>query len=115
MPVLPFIEDSEENIIAIIELAHEHGAKFIYPAFGVTLRQNQRDWYYNKLDLSFPGIKEQYITAFGNHYECHSPNAKKLWNVFRKKCNEFGMLYKMNDIIEAYQKPYQIVQMSLFE
>ena len=115
MPVLPFIEDSEENIIEIIELAREHGAKFIYPAFGVTLRQNQREWFYNKLDLSFPGIKEQYIAAFGNNYECRSPNAKKLWNIFRKKCEEFGILYKMDDIIEAYQKPYQIVQMSLFE
>lgn len=61
MPVLPFIEDNEENIVGIIQRAHASGAKFIYPAFGMTLRQNQRDWYYHKLDEYFPGLKEQYM------------------------------------------------------
>ena len=56
MPVLPFIEDTVENIGCIVKLAHENGAKFIYPAFGVTLRQNQREWYYDKLDKLFPSI-----------------------------------------------------------
>ncbi|MGE5632045.1 MAG: SPL family radical SAM protein [Caulobacteraceae bacterium] len=54
MPVLPFLEDNEENIRGIIRFAHESGAKFIFPAFGVTLRQNQRAWYYKKLDEKFP-------------------------------------------------------------
>lgn len=59
MPVLSFIEDTADNIRRIIELAHENGAKYIYPAFEVTLRQNQREWYYNKLDQLFPSIKEK--------------------------------------------------------
>ncbi|MDZ4957446.1 radical SAM protein, partial [Clostridium perfringens] len=45
MPILPFINDTEENIINIVRLAKENGAKFIYPAFGVTLRSNQRDYF----------------------------------------------------------------------
>ena len=115
MPVLPFIEDTEENIVKIVELAHENNAKFIYPAFGVTLRQNQREWYYNKLDILFPGIKEKYIASYGNAYECRSLNAKQLWNVFKGKCNECGILYNMNDIIAAYKNPYQTIQLSLFD
>ena len=115
MPVLPFIEDNEENIGRIIELAHENGAKFIYPAFGVTLRENQRDWYYNKLDELFPGVKEKYIKTYGNSYECLSLKVKALWEFFQCKCNELGILYKMEEIIAAYKSPYRKEQLSLFE
>ena len=114
MPVLPFLEDNEENIAGIVKLAHENGAKFIYPAFGMTLRQNQRDWYYKKLDENFPGIKQKYIQQFKNDYECRSPKAKALWQLFRSECDKFGILYKMNDIINAYKKGYEDNQISMF-
>lgn len=114
MPVLPFLEDNEENISRIVSLAHENGAKFIYPAFGVTLRQNQRDWYFEKLDVNFPGIKQKYIEEFRNNYECRSPKAKSLWNLFRNECDKLGILYKMQDIITAYKKGYEEDQLSLF-
>lgn len=114
MPVLPFLEDNEENIEGIVKLAHENGAKFIYPAFGVTLRQNQRDWYYKKLDERFPGIKQKYIEEFANNYECRSPKAKRLWELLKVECDRFGILYRMKDIIEAYKKGYENSQLSLF-
>jgi DNA repair photolyase len=79
MPVLPFIEDSDENVLSIVRLAHQHGAGFIYPMFGVTLRQNQREWYCAKLDERFPGVKMKYVRQYGNAYECVSPRAKQLW------------------------------------
>jgi DNA repair photolyase len=114
MPVLPFLEDNEDNILGIVNNAHENGAKFIYPAFGVTLRQNQRDWYYKKLDENFPGIKQKYLEQFKNDYECRSPKAKELWQVFKRECDKFGILYKMNDIIKAYKSGYENNQMSMF-
>ena len=114
MPVLPFLEDNEENINGIIKLAHESGAKFIYPAFGVTLRQNQRDWYFKKLDENFTGIKQKYIEQFKNDYECRSPKAKELWKVFKRECDNFSILYKMEDIIDAYKKGYEDNQLSMF-
>ncbi|NCC16270.1 MAG: radical SAM protein [Clostridia bacterium] len=114
MPVLPFIEDTEKNIGELIELAHQNGAKFIYPAFGVTLRQNQREWYYQKLDETFPCVKEKYIKTYGNLYECGSPASKDLWRFFREKCNQYGILYKMDDIITEYKKYGQPVQLSWF-
>lgn len=114
MPVLPFIEDNEENVVSIIRLAGEAGARFIYPSFGVTLRQNQREWYYSKLDEHFPGLRQKYVKQFGNAYECPSPKAKELWQVFRAECDRLGILHEMEDIIEVYRKPYRINQLSLF-
>lgn len=86
--------------------------KFIYPAFGVTLRNNQREWYYKKLDERFPGIKAKYISTYGNSYECRSHNSKKLWALFKSRCDEYGILYRMEDIIREYKKPYQAEQLS---
>ncbi len=107
MPVLPFIEDSDDNVVSIIRLASEAGARFIYPAFGVTLRQNQREWYYSKLDEHFPGLRLKYAKQFGNAYEFRSPRATELWRVFCAECDRLGILYKMEDIIEAYREPYR--------
>lgn len=115
MPVLPFIEDNKENVKSIIELAHRNGARFIYPAFGVTLRQNQREWYFRKLEKSFPGIKEKYIKQYGNSYECRSQDAKELWNLFRDECNRIGIIYKMGDIIKEYKRGYGNKQISIFD
>ncbi len=115
MPVLPFIEDTRENIVSIIKLAHECGARFIYPAFGVTLRQNQREWYYKKLDEYFPAIKDKYIKHYGNAYKCSSPKAKELWNLFVYECRKYGILYKMEDIIKNYKSGYGNTQISLFD
>lgn len=114
MPVLPFLEDNEENIRGILSSAYESGAKFIFPAFGVTLRQNQRDWYYEKLDEQFPTLKQEYIKQFGNAYECRSPKAKELWQLFKRECEKLGILYKMKDIINAYKQGYSHDQLSMF-
>ena len=114
MPILPFIEDREENILKIIELAYKNGVKFIYPAFGVTLRQNQRDFYFNKLDENFKGIKQMYIKEYGFSYECPSKHSSDLWKLFKKECDKLGILYRMKDIIEAYKNDYEVKQISLF-
>ncbi len=114
MPVLPFLEDNEENIRGIIRLAYESGAKFIYPAFGVTLRENQKEWYYKNLDEKFPDLREKYIKQFGNAYECRSPKAKALWQLFQEECKRFGIVYKMEDIIKGYKQEFSDNQLSLF-
>ncbi|NLK71630.1 MAG: radical SAM protein [Clostridiales bacterium] len=114
MPVLPFLEDNEDNISNIIDLAYENGTKFIYPAFGVTLRQNQREWFYNKIDEHFPSIRQKYVIQYGNSYKCSSPRAKELWKFFKSRCDQLGILYKMADIINEYQQNYLYEQISMF-
>ena len=114
MPMLPFIEDSEENIQGIVEQAYESGAKFVYPAFGVTLRDVQREWYYKQLEVLFPSLKEKYIKTFGNAYSCNAENSKNLFLHFSNLCEEYGLLYKMKDIIPAYKKQNEPLRLSLF-
>ena len=79
MPVLPFLEDNVENVRAVAEAAAEAGARFVYPAFGMTLRDQQREYYYQALGKGFPGLAERYQRQYGPRYECPSPRAKALW------------------------------------
>ena len=95
MPVLPFIEDTDENICAIVRQAHAAGAKYILPAFGMTLRDRQRDYYYAKLDRLFPGLRPRYEKAFGERYSAAARNARQLGQVFAEMCHELGMATKM--------------------
>ena len=103
-PVLPFITDNEEDIKELVRLAYQNGAKFIHTYMGMTLRENQRDYYYEKLNEQFEGLKEKYIKYYGNRYNCVIPNYKRLYKIFTDECNKYGILYDMKDIINAYKK-----------
>ncbi len=117
MPILPFIEDSEENIRSIVKLGHEAGVRFIYPAFGVTMRSGQREYFFERPDRIFhgSGLPGKYLSRYGSSYECVCPNAKKLWGIFTEECEKFGILYKMQDIISAFRLGYSNTQLSFFE
>ena len=65
--------------------------------------RNQREYFYEQLDKTFPGLKEKYIRTYGNNYICYPLN-NNLENVFKEKCKKYGLLYKMKDIIKAYKK-----------
>lgn len=116
MPVLPFIEDNRDNILNIIHKTADCGGKFIYPSFGVTLRQNQREHFLNKLDEIFPkdDLREKYIKTYGNSYSCISRNVNNLWKIFESECQKYGIIYKMKDIISAYKTRYEMSQLSFF-
>ena len=112
MPMLPFIEDSRENIIGMVRRAAECGAKFIYPCFSMTLRNNQRDYYYDKLDKWFPGLSEKYEAQYGDSYGCVSPKARELKALFQSECERRRIAYHMKDIISGYHKGYLRKQLS---
>ena len=114
MPILPFLSDAPENILGILHSAHKNGAKFIYPLFGLSLRMGQREYFYQKLEELYPGqnLKQNYIRQYGSSYECRSPKAKELWQLFITECNRLGILYKMEDIINAYKSGYDYQQLS---
>lgn len=117
MPILPFLEDSEENVLAVVRKAHLSGARFIYPLFGVTLRQNQREWFLQKLDELFPekNYRTKYQYQYGNDYECRSPKTKELRQLFTAECDRLGILYRMRDIVKGYKAGYEEGQLSMFE
>lgn len=109
MPILPFIEDDEENIRRIVEQAHAHGAAYIIPWFGMSLRDRQRAYYYDKLDDLFPGLKQKYERTFGDQYHCAAPNAGRLARVFNELCDRRGIATRMKQY-----EPVAGTQMRLF-
>lgn len=115
MPVLPFLEDNVENVLSVVDAAADAGAKFIYPAFGMTLRDRQRAYYYERLVQSFPGVKERYEKQYGDRYWCTSPRAKELWAAFSQRCGERGLLYEMKHIISGAKRPYGDTQLTFFD
>ncbi|MCM1024731.1 MAG: radical SAM protein [Prevotella sp.] len=115
-PLLPFIEDAEENVLGIVRGAKECGARAVYPMFGLTMRSGQREYFYRKLEEKFPnsGLAERYAKTYGERYECNSPRAKRLWKVFSEECDRLGLLYEMRDIISAYRQGYGDGQLTFF-
>ena len=92
-PVLPFLNDTEENLDAILGACARVGVKGILCfGMGLTLREGDREYYYAALDRHFPGLKEKYIRTYGNAYELPSPNNERLMARFRSFCREHGIL-----------------------
>lgn len=113
-PILPFITDTEANIVSIVESAKAAGVKYIVQfGFATTMREGSREHFYSELDKHFPGLRKQYEMTFRNQYICPSPKASQLQNVFQQACLEAGILFKPQDIHNLFQSNIQ--QVSLFE
>ena len=95
MPILPFIQDNEENITQIVTQAHEHGASYVLSSFGMTLRDRQRAFYYDKLDRHFPGLRQRYQRQFGDQYYAPANNFKELKAVFEQLCERTGIAVRI--------------------
>ncbi|MBU1144281.1 MAG: hypothetical protein KJ971_00290 [Firmicutes bacterium] len=112
-PIIPFINDSDENITTIIEKGRDAGASFIYPSFGISLEKNQRKDFYNLIDHEFPGLKNVCMDVFGSKKIWISTNASQLKKTFVFECKKKRMFYGMKDIVELI-KPSSTVQIKLF-
>ncbi|MDO5111820.1 MAG: radical SAM protein [Clostridia bacterium] len=98
-PILPFINDTEENLLGILDYCLEAAvAGILNFGMGVTLRQGNREYFYQKLDEHFPGMKARYTRAFGQSYVCASPNSDALTRSFVTVCRRHGMMYKPDEI-----------------
>lgn len=92
-PLLPFINDTTDNVTAIVEACAAAGVYGIINfGMGLTLRDGNREYFYSKLDELFPRLKEKYIRTFGNRYEAESPNAAKLTETFHALCDKYGIV-----------------------
>ena len=116
MPILPFLEDNPGNIRDIVARAAGAGARFIYPAMGMTCRAGQREHFYRALEVAFPGqgLAERYQKRYGTRYYCTSPRARALWEVFQEECDRLGLLYSMKEIVAASWQGCESGQRSLF-
>lgn len=116
-PILPFINDTEENLRGLISYCKEAKVYgIIFFGFGLTLREGNREYFYQKLDEHFPGMKDKYIKYFGSSYEIESPNADKLYKILKEECEKNNIILN-NDYLFSYMSkfPEKEVQYNLFD
>ena len=116
-PILPFLNDTEENVTAILRACADAGVRGVIDfGMGLTLRDGSREHFYAALDRHFPGLKDRYIRTYGNAYLLPSPNAARLQAVFREACEKAGMLSTPEEcfrFLQTLPEPYR--QTSLFD
>ena len=115
-PILPFINDTEENIRAIMEECVRVGVKgVICFGMGLTLREGDREYYYAALDKHFPGLKKKYIERYGNAYNLPSPNERQLFKTFHEICRENSILSTPDECFRFLSDlPEKDIQISMF-
>ena len=116
-PILPFINDTEENITSIMNECVRTGVKGIIDfGMGLTLREGDREYYYAALDKHFPGLKQRYIRTYGNSYELPSPNAKELTAIYKRICKENSMMSNPEECFSYMRElPEKNTQISIFD
>lgn len=117
-PILPFINDTKENLLGILDYCKKAEVKgIICFGFGLTLRKGNREYFYQKLDEFFPGLKQKYIHYYGDSYEVTSPNNLELWGVFNKFCLENGIMNTPEEVfgyLHEFPDKEAYTQLSLF-
>ena len=115
-PILPFINDTKENINGVVDYCIEAGVHgIICFGMGVTLREGDREYFYRALDRNFPGIKEKYQKRYGLSYEVTSDNNYELMKIFRARCCEHGIISDVNECFAyLHEFPEKYEQLSLF-
>lgn len=115
-PILPFINDTKENIEGILDYciqAKVYG--IINFGMGVTLREGNREYFYAALDKHFPGMREKYHRKYGYSYELQSDRNGELMDLFKEKCTEYGIVYDINACFRFLREfPEKYEQMTLF-
>ena len=118
-PVLPYINDTQENIEGILESCISAGVRGILCFnMGLTLRDGNREYFYNQLDRHFPGLKQQYIRQYGNRYEINSPNNAHLMQLFHKTCEKAGMMHDIREIftfLHTFEEQNSVIQTSFLD
>lgn len=114
-PLLPFINDTEENVRGILELAHRAGCKGVMAfGMGLTLRDGNREYFYEALDRHLPGMKERYIKRYVNNYELPSPDTARLLAMFHEECARYGMMSDPDRIFAYLNEFPECEQLTLF-
>lgn len=100
-PILPFINDTKENIEGLLRYCVEAKVKGIIAfGMGVTLRDGDREYFYEALQKHFPGLRQKYINTYGNAYEVPSPNSKELMKIFYSTCKTHGIISNPDKVFE---------------
>ena len=118
-PILPYINDTRENVEGILQSCIESGVTgIICFNMGVTLREGNREYFYEQLDRHFPGMKQRYIRSFGNAYELNSHQNGELMRLYHNTCEKAGILHDNREIfsyLHAFEDREDTGQVSFFD
>ena len=118
-PILPYINDTKENVIGILNYCKEAKVKGILCfGMGLTLREGNREYFYSKLDKYFPYLKDRYIREFGNSYVINSKNNYRLMKIFRDFCENEKIMHDYNKIfsyLNTFEEKEISKQLSIFD
>lgn len=118
-PILPFLNDTKENIEGILESCIDAGVKGVLCFnMGLTLGDGNREYFYRQLDRFFPGLKEHYIRTYGNRYEVNSPRNPELMRLYHHICEKAGMLHDIRQIftyLHTFEEKDSTGQLSFFD
>lgn len=116
-PILPFINDTKENIEGILDYCISAEVRgIICFGMGMTLREGDREYFYAALDRHFPGMKERYRQKYGYSYEISSERSRELTKIFKSRCRENNIICDLDACFQYLQEfPEQYTQLSLFE
>lgn len=118
-PILPFINDTEENISGLLDMCREAGVYgVICFGMGLTLREGNRGYFYEQLDRLFPQLKERYIWMYKDQYMVESPNGGRLMELFYRKCSEGGLIHDNGQIFQylhTFEEKSAAQQLSLWD
>jgi DNA repair photolyase len=98
-PILPFLNDTVENLKGILDYCVEakvHG--ILCFGMGLTLREGDREYFYQNLDIHYPGLREKYHKTYGYSYEIKSNNNERLMKIFTDTCKAHDILYKTDEV-----------------
>lgn len=115
-PLLPFINDTVENVKGILDYCIDAGVKGVltFDGGGMTLRKGDREYYYAALDRCFPTLRKKYEETYGDAYELPSPNADQLFSLIETQCESHGIMYKPDEIFSYLNEfPSASQQLSL--
>lgn len=100
-PILPYINDTQENIRAILDMCVEAKVRGVLCfGMGVTMREGNREYFYRQLDRHFPNLKQRYIREFGNNYVVNSPKNNELMKLYHRTCSDNGIMHSADEIFE---------------
>ena len=114
-PILPCINDTPDNILGLLDACTEAGVKgIIHFGMGLTLREGNREYFYEKLDRYFPGLKQRYKDTYGNAYELPSPRYRELLELFHATCEKRGIWHHNEQIFSYLTRLEEETQLSFF-
>ena len=115
-PILPWLNDTEENIRGIVEACADAGVKgIICFGMGLTLRDGSREHYYTQLDRNFPGLKERTMRTYGSAYELRSAHDRELTALFHRLCAKYGIWHDNDRIFRWMSQMEDPGQLSFFQ